>query len=384
MGHGRTTLFDVSAISGAAVSPLMGSATRHAYRLLFTATNVRLGVWIPHPTVVRDARQSIDDPAGHGRADRAWWVRHPLLLLVWYLLPHQLWGRDAERTARETGRERRPGSGPTCSSSGRRQEARRRSGTGCMQPTLGLLWAEAAGQPELPRHLDVRHRRRPLRQPRPWSRRCAAGPRTSWCSTPRATRRTRGSPSAVPSPWPGPTREWRSSSTRPRWSRAAATWPRVRSCGPGRYGTFRRLVGAPTAEACDPLDDPQPVPATAAAGQDLGLQARLVDGRALGRPGLRQAPSHLPLRQHAGAAVRRQRVQRLPAARSRHGPRRGPGVGRRPGQEAVPAPTAAALRRARHERGRSVPGRDRSPGTGSAQLRRDRGTHAGRPAMAPG
>src|SRR5215472_17368564 len=39
VGNRRSTLFDVSAISGAAVSPLMGSATRHAYRVLFTATN---------------------------------------------------------------------------------------------------------------------------------------------------------------------------------------------------------------------------------------------------------------------------------------------------------------------------------------------------------
>ena len=37
MGRGGTAaLFDVSAISGAAVSPLMGSATRQAYRILFT------------------------------------------------------------------------------------------------------------------------------------------------------------------------------------------------------------------------------------------------------------------------------------------------------------------------------------------------------------
>ena len=60
VGDRRCTLFDVSAISGAAISPLMGAATRHAYRLLFTATNVRLGVWLPHPNVVRDARKVLD------------------------------------------------------------------------------------------------------------------------------------------------------------------------------------------------------------------------------------------------------------------------------------------------------------------------------------
>ena len=38
----------------------MGSATIQAYRILFTATNVRLGVWLPHPAVVRDARLLLD------------------------------------------------------------------------------------------------------------------------------------------------------------------------------------------------------------------------------------------------------------------------------------------------------------------------------------
>lgn len=56
LGERRCTLFDVSAISGAAISPLMGAATRHAYRILLTATNVRLGVWLPHPALVREAR----------------------------------------------------------------------------------------------------------------------------------------------------------------------------------------------------------------------------------------------------------------------------------------------------------------------------------------
>ena len=37
VGQRRTTLFDISAISGAAVSPLMGSATQQAYRILLTA-----------------------------------------------------------------------------------------------------------------------------------------------------------------------------------------------------------------------------------------------------------------------------------------------------------------------------------------------------------
>ena len=141
MGHRRSTLFDVSAISGAAVSPLMGAATRHAYRLLFTATNVRLGVWLPHPNVVRDARKCVD---GHAGADSRW-VQHPLLLLLWYLSPHLIRDRHPNRSAE---REARLWAHVLTL----RLDARKRkqwSGAlwyRTMQPTLGLLWAEAAGR----------------------------------------------------------------------------------------------------------------------------------------------------------------------------------------------------------------------------------------------
>jgi hypothetical protein len=141
VGQRRSTLFDVSAISGAAVSPLMGSATRQAYRILLTATNVRLGVWLPHPALVREARKRIDDHAlgVHGQPGRRW-TRRPLLLLLWYLSPHPLWNRNADLNAD--------------------REARlwahvlhlRLHGklTGelwyrLMQPTVGLLWSEAVG-----------------------------------------------------------------------------------------------------------------------------------------------------------------------------------------------------------------------------------------------
>jgi hypothetical protein len=142
IGHRRSTLFDISAISGAAVSPLMGSATRQAYRILFTAINVRLGVWLPHPNVVRDARRWID-PA-HSSTD-ARWTRHPLLLLAWYLSPH-LFGdrhprRSSEREARlwaHVLRLRLDG--------GKRKQWSGALWYRAMQPTLGLLWAEAAGQ----------------------------------------------------------------------------------------------------------------------------------------------------------------------------------------------------------------------------------------------
>jgi hypothetical protein len=139
LGHRRATLFDVSAISGAAVSPLMGSMTKHAYRILLTATNVRLGVWLPHPALIRDARKRIDHPdkyyAGRG------WERRPFLLLLWYLLPHLFWDRQGQKNSDREAllwahvlRLRLRGG---------------RSGSlwyRAMQPTLGLLWAEAAGR----------------------------------------------------------------------------------------------------------------------------------------------------------------------------------------------------------------------------------------------
>lgn len=150
MGKRHCALFDVSAISGAAVSPLMGSATRQAYRILFTFTNIRLGVWLPHPTLVHDARELLGPPELHEPADTRHsaargndrrWTDWPLLLLLWYLMPHPLWDRHPDRN--------------------HRREARlwahvldlrvrnRRAGAlwlRVMQPTLGLLWAEAFGK----------------------------------------------------------------------------------------------------------------------------------------------------------------------------------------------------------------------------------------------
>src|SRR5215472_636127 len=133
VGKRRATLFDMSAISGAAVSPLMGSATKHAYRILFTAANVCLGVWLPHPSVVRDARSLLDDRPSD------WREKHPLGLLCWYLIPHPFWHRNGDRNAR---RETRLWAHVL---------TLRLNGKGAlwyrvMQPTVGLLWAEAAGR----------------------------------------------------------------------------------------------------------------------------------------------------------------------------------------------------------------------------------------------
>jgi hypothetical protein len=167
LDHRRCTLFDISAISGAAISPLMGAATQRAHRILFTAANVRLGVWLPHPVVVSNARELTDHKDDYEKKyPSSWWERRPLLLLAWYLRPHLTWkdgtaaadddldvtggddnldvtGRDAVREARLWAhvlqlREQ----GAKCG---------RSSWPGAlwyrlMQPTLGLLWAEAAGE----------------------------------------------------------------------------------------------------------------------------------------------------------------------------------------------------------------------------------------------
>jgi hypothetical protein len=142
VGPRRFTLFDVSAISGAAFSPLMGAATQQAYRILFTATDLRLGVWLPHPAVVDAAARELDRQRQPGvRADR-WW--HAVGLLLWYLVPHPAWrNRDENPGGREARlwayvlKLRRDGT-----------RARQRLGGllyHALQPTLGMLYAEAAG-----------------------------------------------------------------------------------------------------------------------------------------------------------------------------------------------------------------------------------------------
>ena len=163
VGQRRSTLFDISAISGAAVSPLMGSATRQAYRILLTATNVRLGVWLPHPALVREARKRIDDQAKGipGRPDRAVDAAAAAVAAV---VPVA-----APALGPQGGSERRPGGqalGP-CP----RPQAPRQAHRGTLVPADAAHGRPAVVRgrrpPELPRHVDVRDRRRPLRQPRP-------------------------------------------------------------------------------------------------------------------------------------------------------------------------------------------------------------------------
>lgn len=145
VGRRRLTLFDISAISGAAFSPLMGSATREAYRILFTVANLRLGVWLPHPRVVGGARDYLGLPRtkpgtddAHGPKPDKRWTRHPLLLLLWYVMPHPWWakqkGRNDDREAMLWAHVLE-----------RRLRGRGAVWYWMMQPTLGLLWAEAIG-----------------------------------------------------------------------------------------------------------------------------------------------------------------------------------------------------------------------------------------------
>jgi hypothetical protein len=142
VGPRRFTLFDVSAISGAAFSPLMGAATQQAYRILFTATNLRLGVWLPHPAVVDAAARELARQETPGnRADR-WW--HAVWLLLWYAVPHPAWRHSDEEPG---GREARLWAYVLRL---RRDGGRSRHFFGgllyhALQPTLGMLYAEAAG-----------------------------------------------------------------------------------------------------------------------------------------------------------------------------------------------------------------------------------------------
>jgi hypothetical protein len=145
VGRRRFTLFDVSAISGAAFSPLMGAATLRAYRILFTATDLRLGVWLPHPAVVQAARAELDaqndQQKPDHRADR-WW--HAVGLLLWYAVPHPAWRRG------DNAREHKEARLWAYVLKLRSQGTRSWQFLGgllyhALQPTLGMLYAEAAG-----------------------------------------------------------------------------------------------------------------------------------------------------------------------------------------------------------------------------------------------
>jgi hypothetical protein len=75
VGHNLLSLSGAVAISGAALSPLMGKMTRPAQRFLFTIANVRLGIWLPHPSFVALVANPPSTTAQMPLSDRAWyWV----------------------------------------------------------------------------------------------------------------------------------------------------------------------------------------------------------------------------------------------------------------------------------------------------------------------
>ena len=282
IGHRRSTLFDISAISGAAVSPLMGAATRHAYRILFTTTNVRLGVWLPHPAVVRECA-----PAHRSRARTT---------------PPAPGGSDT-RCSCCSGICPRTSSDPTRIRPARcRNAATRENGQDserearlwahvlqlrldgkwsgalwyrAIQPTLGLLWAEAAGRLSYRAtwmyvtdggHYDnlglVEALRRGARHIVVLD---ASGDKAdTWF--------TLGGAIALARADAGVDIDLEPDHDAPS---AGVPWPQ------GKWPAHGRMAGSAGRRSV-------PGPA-AGAGGDLGLQARLVDRRALGRPCLRQA-----------------------------------------------------------------------------------------------
>ena len=152
LGHTRFTLSDVIAISGTPLSPHMRAmASRSAYRLLLILTNMRLGAWVPHPAIVRRAREFLNTPPEERMRD-SWWTRQNWLLMLWYMSQHpfghsnpqkqehrqaQLWAHVLQLREHSTDAKRLAGA------------LTRLRAALCwrvMQPTLGMLWAELVGR----------------------------------------------------------------------------------------------------------------------------------------------------------------------------------------------------------------------------------------------
>jgi hypothetical protein len=138
IGQDRMTLFDLVADSGATGTTLTGKATAAAQRLLLAVVNLRLGVWLPRPALVK----LVHNQAMAGRPPRRrewatmlaaedvdgpparWW-------LSWQLTSWQRVYRH--RGAAGAGQATRPGSALVAALRWR-----------LWQPNLFLLWHEAA------------------------------------------------------------------------------------------------------------------------------------------------------------------------------------------------------------------------------------------------
>jgi len=117
----RLTLFDAVAVSGAAISPVMGKMTRPAMRILLAAADVRLGVWLDSPEAIQERSGRARARAGRPLAEegrRRW----PWRWRVAAAAPRWLWRAGAAVWRH------------------------------WLQPDLRHLWAEAAGT----LHLDGR------------------------------------------------------------------------------------------------------------------------------------------------------------------------------------------------------------------------------------
>lgn len=118
VGRDRMAVFDLVAISGAAVSPLMGKLTVAARRLLFVAVNLRLGMWLPRPSSVAE----LEDGQQHEAGSTGWWRARKLA--AWKQVRRD---RDADPPSRW-------------------RLFRAALLWRLFQPNLLLLWREAAGR----------------------------------------------------------------------------------------------------------------------------------------------------------------------------------------------------------------------------------------------
>ncbi len=227
---------------------------------------------------------------------------------------------------------------------------------------------------ELPRHLDVRHRRRPLRQPRPGR---GAAPRGQQHPGARRLGRQGGH---VVHPRrchrAGQVRRGRGDPARPdrRWSRAGASLAPGQVCAPGRTAPSAgaRSHGAAETEPQDASRSTRaagPEPAQSCRSRGRSGSASSAGGRARRgtsgpTPGITPPTPATPRWSSCTTPTSSAPTRNSARPRSATRPRRRlpPRASRR-----SPPPLPLQLRRARHERGRSVLGRDRSPGTGRAR-----------------